>query len=110
MNDNKLAWILTLSVMGLISALLLLAISYSPALPDATSAAENTTTTAYARMFQERNRLQARVNYCEQQQSGTTAAYRRACEDDELAKLDEYRERIAEIDAELKKLRGSQAP
>ena len=56
-------------------------------------------------MFQERNRLQARVNYCERQKQGDTPAYRRACDEAEIAKLDEYRKRINEIDAELAKLR-----
>ncbi|MEQ9362870.1 MAG: hypothetical protein RIF32_01425 [Leptospirales bacterium] len=110
MNENKLAWVVTIGCLGLISGAIAIAAAFSPAAPDARAADASATTSAYARMFQERNRLQARVNYCERQKAGDTPAYRRACDEAELAKLDEYRKRVAEIDARLVELRESSAP
>ena len=109
MNDNKLAWIITGTVLALAFILVILLAAYSPGGPGAAATTGNETVSQYARMFQERNRLQARINYCERQQKGDTPAYRKMCDEDEMARLDEYRTRIAEIDANLKELRENPA-
>lgn len=110
MNENKLAWIITGVTLGLLCGLLVLAALFSPAAPNRNANTNNATVSQYAQMFKERNRLQARVNYCERQKQGDTPAYRRACDEAEIGKLDEYREQIKRIDAELAKLGESSAP
>ncbi|MCR9145516.1 MAG: hypothetical protein NXI24_24970 [bacterium] len=111
MNENKIAWIITFACVGLMVAMIALIGMRSPG-GSGLNSGQNSgpAASAYARLFQERNRLQARVNYCERQAEGDTPAYRRACNEDEIAKLDEYRKRVAQIDAELKQLRASTGP
>ncbi len=107
MNDNKLAWILTTVFVGLSLAGLVGLVAFSPA-PGAVNAQQaprSGEAAEYARLFQERTRLQARVNFCEAQSRGDAPSYRRLCDEEEQAKLDDHRARIAQIDAELERLR-----
>ena len=107
MNDNKLAWILTTGFVGLSLAGLvgLVALSPVPGVANAGSTPRSSEAAEYARLFQERTRLQARVNFCESQSRGDTPSYRRLCDEAEQAKLDEHRARIAQIDAQLRAMR-----
>lgn len=111
MNDNKLAWILTIGFVALSLAGLVGLVASSPVPGAATSRTPPRSGEAkeYARLFQEHTRLQARVNFCEAQSRGDAPSYRRLCDEAEQAKLDEHRRRIAQIDVELERLRTGNA-